>query len=627
MIGPSRRPLRRLLPPVLGAVLIATVLVPAAPGTPAVAAPSCAAFNADLYDSATSAGAQLMTTDFGTARNGVASGFRTARAQQFTAATRTGTSIAAVRRFTKGADVHYSLDAAEQKAMRANGWTDRGVAFHAGTSAASCLVAVRSYYKSGAHRFTTSASEIAALKKAGFKEEKVRFYLGRPAAIGVDCTALNRTLHTRTAGTTGAQQLTVRIDSVASELASFGTAQAPLGAAALSSGTRLRPVRMLSKGSDRRYTVDPVEVGRLKADGWSDRWTAFHAPATSGSCTRPVISWTRSGIHRYSTSDAQATALAAAGWTRGSTAFHLGSPDRMRSFTLAVLPDSQDQVLNGRTTLRSATQWLADNEDTLGLQAVLHTGDVVNWDTSNHDQYVTARSAQRVLAGKVPYLWAIGNHDTQATCPGGSACPTGTGQKYPSTKAAQRATQVFNDYLRPDSGWTAFETDASGDRKVDNSYLTFTAGGTRWLVLQLEFMPRTSALDWAERVVKAHPDHNIVIQTHAYLNSNASIGTSNSGYGDNAPTVIQRRLVTPYPQVKLVFSGHVGSFNSRVDTRSDRSVVRSYLGTFHESKDNPLRLLEIDPVRGTVDTVVVRPLSKRAQSGSAARDASLPLVR
>ena len=34
--------------------------------------------------------------------------------------------------FTKGADVHYSLDAAEQKAMRANGWTDRGVAFHAG---------------------------------------------------------------------------------------------------------------------------------------------------------------------------------------------------------------------------------------------------------------------------------------------------------------------------------------------------------------------------------------------------------------------------------------------------------------------------------------------------------------
>ena len=54
---------------------------------------------------------------------------------------------------------------------------------------------------------------------------------------------------------------------------------------------------------------------------------------------------------------------------------------------------------------------------------MVHTGDIVNWDTPDHPSTRPPRDAFVPLeeAG-IPYSLSVGNHDTAAVCPGGSAC-------------------------------------------------------------------------------------------------------------------------------------------------------------------------------------------------------------
>ena len=54
----------------------------------------------------------------------------------------------------------------------------------------------------------------------------------------------------------------------------------------------------------------------------------------------------------------------------------------------------------------------------LDIRFVAHTGDLVDWDTADHIQYVRASNALKKLDdARIPYALAIGNHDTAATCP------------------------------------------------------------------------------------------------------------------------------------------------------------------------------------------------------------------
>lgn len=78
-----------------------------------------------------------------------------------------------------------------------------------------------------------------------------------------------------------------------------------------------------------------------------------------------------------------------------------------------------------------------------------------------------------------------------------------------------------------------------------------------WLVLTLELWPRVEAVQWARGVVAAHPRHNVIINTHAYLTADGSIA-QNSDYGVSSPQYLYDNLVKVYPNIKMVFSGHVG---------------------------------------------------------------------
>ena len=99
------------------------------------------------------------------------------------------------------------------------------------------------------------------------------------------------------------------------------------------------------------------------------------------------------------------------------------------------------------------------------------------------------------LDGKVPYVLTVGNHDL--------------GEK---GRTDTRNSWLFNRYF-PYEKYSldkhfggAFELG-----KMENAWYTFRAGGTDWIVLSLEFGPRNKVLEWAEEVIRNHPNKNVII--------------------------------------------------------------------------------------------------------------------
>ncbi|SNT08258.1 Calcineurin-like phosphoesterase [Asanoa hainanensis] len=273
-------------------------------------------------------------------------------------------------------------------------------------------------------------------------------------------------------------------------------------------------------------------------------------------------------------------------------------------FSFAVMPDTQQEVLNASDTrFLNRTNWLVGNRSALDLRFVTSSGDVVNWDTPDHSQYVIARNAMRPLeTARIPYSLAIGNHDTQATGVGGSA------RDPAHTRELVRDTTVFNQYFT--AGQYGAVRGQFEPGKVDNSYSTFEGGGAQWLVLTLELWPRVEAVNWAKSVVAANPHSNVIVVTHDYIDGNGNIEQSAS-YGATSPQYLYDNLIKQYANIQFVFSGHVGIAGNRVDTGVHGNKIYSFLQTFHSNTTNPVRLVEIDTASESLHTWIYGPYTNQ----------------
>jgi len=168
------------------------------------------------------------------------------------------------------------------------------------------------------------------------------------------------------------------------------------------------------------------------------------------------------------------------------------------SFTIAALPDTQIYCERYPQHFLNQTEWIVSNRDKRGIAFVTHLGDITNRNTK--PQWEVAQQAIQKLDGHVPYSLVLGNHD----CGPGGNCTT-------------RET-MLNDYV-PQKTYEKQKTfgGVMKDGEIENSYHTFTAGGKKFLVLALEFGPRDATVEWADSVVSKHPDHRVLLTTHAYM--------------------------------------------------------------------------------------------------------------
>lgn len=441
-------------------------------------------------------------------------------------------------------------------------------------------------------------------------------FLSVPAGMQVaaaetpDCAAFDNDLLQVVKASTDASLVTMSATEAAAAATRFGFTddRGTLAQVATSRTAETVAVWRLYRAGDFVWATEGAEVDQFVADGYAKQFVAFYAAMEPSSCLGVIYRLELDGKHRLAGDD-EAKRLVAAGWTREKVAFYAdleapaagqpNDPTDDARFSIAMIPDTQNEVVNPLDArFRNRATWLANNKAALDLRYAIQIGDLVDWGDAVPAQFDKAGRDIAPLEAAMPWSGAIGNHDTAAVCVGGSACIGA------NANVAVRDTSAYNRVF----GVSRFDNVAGTfeNNKIDNSYKTFWAGGENWLVMSLELWPRKAAIEWAKTVVAANPDHNVIVVTHAYLNGNGSIGTSNGGYGATSPQYLYDNLIKLYPNVKIVASGHVGMAASRTDIGVNGNKILSLLQTFHSST-NPVRIVEVDTRAGTVNSRVYAP--------------------
>lgn len=170
------------------------------------------------------------------------------------------------------------------------------------------------------------------------------------------------------------------------------------------------------------------------------------------------------------------------------------------TFTVAVLPDTQNYCQGAPEGFYRQTQWLVEQKEKRNIQAVLHLGDITNRNTP--EQWEVAQKAMRQLDGHLPYFFVPGNHD------------------YGEGGGARDRTSRLDEYFpishyrdRPTFGGTY-------DREPEsmlNSYHLFSVGDRKFVVIGLEFGPRKDVVRWANEIAAKYKDREAILITHAYM--------------------------------------------------------------------------------------------------------------
>jgi hypothetical protein len=179
-----------------------------------------------------------------------------------------------------------------------------------------------------------------------------------------------------------------------------------------------------------------------------------------------------------------------------------GEPEKpaQGSFTIVVLPDTQNYSEKFPEQFLAQTRWIAENRVDRNIACVLHLGDITN--RNSQTEWNNAVMAMEQLDDVVPYFMVPGNHDYS----GNGACQDRT-----CGMTAAFPVDKFRD--RPTFGGVY---DREPDR-IENSFHLFSAGGRDFLSLCLEFGPRKDVVRWANQVAETHKNRAIILSTHAYI--------------------------------------------------------------------------------------------------------------
>ena len=220
------------------------------------------------------------------------------------------------------------------------------------------------------------------------------------------------------------------------------------------------------------------------------------------------------------------------------------------AYTFAVLPDTQimveNDVVNGQSNTAKMYDWIVANKESKNIQFVFGLGDVTD---NNNDAEWTLAQAQneKLLAAGIPYSVVRGNHDLSW---------------YGKDKEAENYTvDDYTNYIGTDAYRAQFGGFYSQDN-IANSWRTLEVAGVKYLLITLDWGANDAALNWASAIKYQHPDHNVIITTHAYLFRDGTTlddgdlvpPSANGGVNDGDD--MWEKLVSKHENIVLVMSGH-----------------------------------------------------------------------
>ena len=280
------------------------------------------------------------------------------------------------------------------------------------------------------------------------------------------------------------------------------------------------------------------------------------------------------------------------------------SPDQ--DFSIVALPDTQNYAATNPAIFNAQTQWIVQNAGALNIKLVLHEGDIVNGG-GDPTQWKAADAAMKILdQAQIPYVAVIGNHDYDHADP----------------KGRTASTVHFNQYFGPSRyANSTFYQGSYQSGSNENFYSVFTINGQQLLVMALEVYPRDSVLDWANAILDANPDMEVIILTHSYMYSDDTrVGACDKGGkkdlavpNDNDGEDMWNKLVRKHANISLVLSGHIvwnKGIGRRVDLGDNGNLVNEMLADFQNyagGGDGYLRVLTFHPATNSIDVQTYSP--------------------
>jgi hypothetical protein len=217
--------------------------------------------------------------------------------------------------------------------------------------------------------------------------------------------------------------------------------------------------------------------------------------------------------------------------------------------------------MNSDKYLKRIYNYIIDNAASKKIKHVFHLGDLVQttWpyisgDAAKNKMYAEAELIRQQiikLDGVVDYSLIRGNHDP---------------------------ADFYDEYFGVNSTKTGYASHIE-DYYINssNSVHYFSAGDLDYMVITLDFGAGDPVLNWASEVISAHPHHNVIIVTHAYMDRDGTtLGNSDAGAlktnGTNDPLYntamgatanngdhMWDKLISQHANIVLVLSGHIGT--------------------------------------------------------------------
>ncbi len=206
-------------------------------------------------------------------------------------------------------------------------------------------------------------------------------------------------------------------------------------------------------------------------------------------------------------------------------AFLLNSQIENKSFSVIVLPDTQNYSKSYPHIFCNQIDWILKNKSKLNIAHVSHMGDIVDSGGLNMKEWENAKKCISKLDGNISYGIIPGNHDSDI----------------PHKK--ESGFSIFKMYF---------------PKYEENNFQEINIYGRKILFLNLSIEANDKELNWAQNIINQNKDKYIILTTHKYLHdydNKLSQGHEYSKYG-NSGQDIWNKLIYKNCNIKMVWSGH-----------------------------------------------------------------------
>lgn len=255
------------------------------------------------------------------------------------------------------------------------------------------------------------------------------------------------------------------------------------------------------------------------------------------------------GYYDFSSYDSTSSPLALTPSNNGGIIFYSNAkwietkePITDYAYAFAAVGDIQTINYNDPANLTKIYDWIAKVADEKKIEYVFTLGDITDANLSS--EWALAKAVMNKMNGVVPYSFIRGNHDTMA---------------------------MHREYFTVDEYDELIDGNYGNDAL--NTYKKIHIGNMKYLMLNLDFGPHDDVLAWANQVVTAHPDYNVIVTTHAYIIANGDLLTEDNNtaaptnrYAYNNGDDIWEKLIRHHKNISMVICGHVSTNNIVVST-------------------------------------------------------------